>query len=112
MLNLNCAGNSATHKFTEAMGEKPCRLSFSVAVKTGKDSTAWVSCSMYGSRAEKLWPFFRDAKSIKVAVSGRPWVSAKDDKGYLNLSVDTLTFMGSKEDNPAPTQMSADKPPF
>jgi hypothetical protein len=50
---------------------------------------------MYGVRAEKLWPFFKDVKSIKVAVSGKPWVSAKGDKGYLNLAVDTLTFMGS-----------------
>jgi len=110
MLNLNCAGNSATHKFTEAMGDKPCRLSFSVAVKTGKDSTAWVSCSMYGVRAEKLWPFFKDVKSIKVAVSGKPWVSAKGDKGYLNLAVDTLTFMGSESKGDAPE--SSDGLPF
>ena len=119
MLTLTAAGNTARHEFTPEAGDKPCRLSFSLAVDTGKNKagekmTTWVSCALYGKRAESLWPFFKDIKSTKLVVTGQPWVAAKDDQGYINMTVRELTFMGSKQDQAqdASPEPSSDGLPF
>jgi hypothetical protein len=111
MLSLTAAGNTARHEFTPEAGEKKARLSFSLAVSKGKgpdgqDRTQWISCALYGLRAEKLWPFFEGVTSMKLTVMGEPWVSGKDRDGeiqsYLNMVVRELTFQGGKQEAAKP----------
>ena len=127
MLSLTAAGNTARHEFTPEKGDKKARLSFSLAVSKGKspdghDRTQWISCAVYGLRAEKLWQFFENVKSMKLTVMGEPWVSAAVRDGeatpYLNMAVRELTFQGGKMEHDAPSrgvkveEVSDDELPF
>lgn len=73
-------------------------LGFSVAVDNGKDKngndrpSTWYDCSVFGKRAEGLAKHI--VKGSKLTVQGRPTARVHEDKAYLGISVDNLTFMG------------------
>jgi len=81
-------------------------VTFSVAVKDGKDKTVWWRCSMFGERGEKISQYL--TKGTKVAVIGkiqtgengepRIWTD-KDGKNHasLELTVVDIELMGGGE---------------
>lgn len=85
-------------------------LSFSVAVNDRrKDSSGewtdyvnWISCTMFGSRAESVSRYI--AKGSKVAVEGKlhysQWETKEGQKrSKIDVIVDELEFMSSRNDS-------------
>ena len=76
-------------------------LGFSLAVDNGKDrngnkrDATWFDCSIWGKRAEALHSHI--TKGSKLVLRGRPTARCHNDKAYLGVSVDDLTFMGGSE---------------
>ncbi len=73
-------------------------LGFSLACDNGKDKngnkrdSTWYDCSIWGKRAESLQSYI--TKGSKLTLIGRPTCRAHNEKAYLGISVDDLTFMG------------------
>ena len=69
--------------------------------KTGEweDWPNFVDCTMFGTRAEKLQPYL--AKGTKVAIEGklsyRSWEKDGQRRSKLEVIVDELEFMSSKQ---------------
>lgn len=77
-------------------GQSVC--SFSVASSTkvkGEEVVTWVRCSLWGKRGESLAPFLTKGKS--VCVSGGLTTREYEGKTYIEMRVDDLKLMGSKE---------------
>lgn len=80
---------------------------FSVAVTSGygdKQQTTWVSCSLFGKRAESLEPYLK--KGQQVAISGELTNRKYQDKSgadkySLEVRVNDLTLIGSKSEGQA-----------
>lgn len=95
---LMIAGNVGNVKEVKDVGDSQV-LNFSVAVNNGKDKNGeereatWYDCAVWGKRAEALAPYIE--KGTKLALTGRPSARSHDDKAYLGLTVNELTFMGS-----------------
>lgn len=121
MINLTIAGNVGKDaQLRSTKGGDPV-LGFSVAIDQGKDKngnkrdSVWVSCSIWGKRAESLQTHI--TKGTKLVLSGRPGVNVYEGKGSLTLSVNDLTFMGGSQprdeqggydQSPAPSAPSRD----
>lgn len=77
-------------------------LGFSLAVDNGKDKNGnkrdatWFDCSVWGKRAERLERHI--TKGLKLALTGRPTARCHNDKAYLGISVDDLTFQGGGQE--------------
>ena len=82
-------------------------VSFSVAVNEGRKNnqtgeweeyTNWVSCSMFGTRAEKLAEYLK--KGTKVSIKGKlrysEWERDGQKRSKLGVIVDEIEFMSSK----------------
>jgi single-strand DNA-binding protein len=73
-------------------------LNFSLACDNGKDASGnrrdstWYDCSIWGKRAESLEAHIK--KGCKLTLSGRPTVRVHNEKAYLGISVQDLTFQG------------------
>ncbi len=100
MQNLIIAGNVGKDaELRRTNGGDPV-LNFSVAVDNGKDKqgnkrdSTWFDCSIWGKRAEALERHI--TKGTKLALSGRPTARAYNEKAYLGISVNELTFMGGQ----------------
>lgn len=98
-------------------------LSFGVAVndrrrnqQTGEweDYANFVDCTMFGNRAESLSNHL--SKGTKVAIEGKLRWSQWDQNGQkrskLEVIVDDLEFMGSRQKPSAQTEMYDDDCPF
>jgi len=101
MLNMTIAGNVGKDaQLRRTQGGEPV-LGFSVAIDQGKDKdgnkrdSVWVSCSIWGKRAESLQNYI--TKGTKLVVTGRPGVNVYEGKGSLTLLVNDLTFMGGSQ---------------
>lgn len=101
MINLTIAGNVGKDaQLRHTQGGEPV-LGFSLAIDQGKDKdgnkrdSVWVSCSIWGKRAESLQTYI--TKGTKLVLSGRPGVNVYEGKGSLTLSVNDLTFMGGSQ---------------
>ena len=121
MINLTIAGNVGKDaQLRTTQGGEPV-LGFSVAIDQGKDKngnkrdSVWVSCSIWGKRAESLQTYI--TKGTKMVLSGRPGVNVYEGKGSLTLSVNELTFMGGSQQrdeqggydqSPAPAEPRSD----
>lgn len=77
-------------------------LGFSLAVDNGKgkdgnklDAT-WYDCSIWGKRADALSSMI--TKGTKLALHGRPTCRAHNEKAYIGISVDGLTFQGGGQE--------------
>lgn len=95
---LMIAGNVGNVKDLKDVGGDKV-LNFSLAVNNGKDrdgeerDPTWYECAVWGKRAEALAPYIE--KGTKLAVTGRPSARCYEDKAYLGVTVNELTFMGS-----------------
>ena len=68
--------------------------SFSIAVSDKRnDRTNWFSCSLWGSRGEKLRQYLVKGKA--VLVTGGLTTREHNEKQYLEVNVDDLSFLGS-----------------
>jgi single-strand DNA-binding protein len=69
-------------------------LNFPLAVDNGKDKPAtWYDASIWGKRGESLEAHIK--KGGKLTLIGRPTVRVHENKAYLGIMVDDLTFMGA-----------------
>lgn len=88
-----------------------CVLSFSVAVNdrqkdkaTGEwvDYTNWISCTMFGQRAQSLSNYL--SKGTKVAIEGKlrwsQWERDGQKRSKIEVIVDDLEFMSSRGSAP------------
>jgi single-strand DNA-binding protein len=91
-------------------------LQFSVAVRSGfgkNENTTWVSCNLWGKRAESLSPYIQ--KGTQVVVSGelnnRKWTNKEgQDQLSLEVRVNDLTLVGGKSDTSDARQPAQSKP--
>lgn len=102
MFNLMVAGNVGKDAVLRRTQSGEPVLGFSVAVDQGKDKngtkrdSVWVSCSVWGKRAESLERYI--TKGSKLVLTGRPGVDVYEGKGSLTISVNDLTFMGGGQE--------------
>jgi len=100
MLTMQAAGYIGKTAETRSTQGGESATSWSLAIKTGKDKTAWLQCTMWGDRGEKLAPYL--TKGAFVVVNGFPsaraWVdkNSGDARAELGMSVSQVTF-GSKQ---------------
>lgn len=79
-------------------------VNFSVAVAVGfgdKERTLWVSCALWGERAEKLAPYLTKGKAVSVAgdVDIKTYETRDGKHGAeLTLNVQRVTLQGGKDD--------------
>ena len=67
--------------------------SFSIAVSDKRnDRTNWFSCSLWGTRGEKLKQYL--TKGRAVLVTGGFTTREHNEKQYLDVNVDDLSFLG------------------
>ena len=92
MLQLTIAGNLGQASEVKNLNGKEV-LSFSVAVRTGKDETQWVSVLSHQTNLAQYL-----TKGQKVVVSGQLRINERDGKTYLNLSASQITLMGGAGD--------------
>jgi single-strand DNA-binding protein len=98
MQNLTIAGNVGKDATLRRTQSGDTVLSWSIAVDNGKDKngnkrdSTWFECSMWGSRAESLEAYI--TKGSKLVVTGYPTARAHENKVYLGVTVQQLTFMG------------------
>jgi single-strand DNA-binding protein len=100
-------GNDAEIRYT-AGGD--AIANFSVAVKAGygdKAVTTWVRCSLFGKRADALSQYL--VKGSQVGVVGeaklRPWKDKDgNERQSLEVAVNDLTLLGSKQDRSEPVE--------
>ena len=73
-------------------------LGFSLAVDNGKDKdgndrpATWFDCNVWGKRGEGLSKHI--TKGSRLTLSGRPTARCHEDKAYLGINVDDVTFQG------------------
>jgi single-strand DNA-binding protein len=76
-------------------------LSFSLAVDQGKSKDGqkrdakWYDASLWGKRAESLQSYI--TKGTKLTLQGRPTARVHNDKVYMGIAVNDLTFMGGSQ---------------
>lgn len=97
MISAVVAGNLGKDAEVKNVGGNDV-CSFSVASTTkvkGEDSTTWIRCSMWGQRGAKLAEYLTKGKS--VCVSGGLTTREYEGKTYIEMRVDDVRLMGSKE---------------
>lgn len=99
-------GKDAEQRFTP---NGKCVASFSLPVKQGygeHEKTSWVTCKMFGPKAEKLPEYL--TKGTKVTVVGEfvleEWESNGEKKSMPVLIVSSLDFGGSQQKKQAAPQ--------
>ena len=102
MQKLIISGNVGKDAELRKTGGGDPVLGFSLAVDNGKDrdgnkrDSTWYDCSIWGKRAEALQNHI--TKGSKLTLIGRPTARCHNDKAYLGISVDDLTFMGGGQE--------------
>lgn len=101
-------GKDAEVKYTQG-GTAVC--TFSLAVKSGygdKEKTTWLSCSLFGKRAEGQLPQYL-TKGTQVCVAGE--IHLDEWQGHdgstnkvLKMNVDKLDLIGGKQNTSPPPQ--------
>ena len=110
MQNLTIAGNVGNVKDLKDVGGDKV-LNFSIAVDNGKDKSGekreptWFDCALWGKRAESLAPYI--TKGSKLVVSGRPGARSHENKAYLQVTVNELSFMGGGEQRGATQEQAS-----
>ena len=110
---VNISGNLGTEPELRATSGGMAVLSFQVAVSdrvkqqdgTWTDRPNWVSCTMFGTRAEKLAQYLH--KGMKVAIEGKlrysQWEKDGQKRSKLEVIAEELEFM-SRQDGGQPQQ--------
>ena len=104
---VNISGNLGTEPELRATSGGMAVLSFQVAVSdrvkqqdgTWTDRPNWVSCTMFGTRAEKLAQYLH--KGMKVAIEGKlrysQWEKDGQKRSKLEVIAEELEFMSSQD---------------
>ena len=67
--------------------------SFSVGVRTGKDGTKWVNCSVWGKRADTVMTYFKKGSRVTITGSGNlVTYEKKDGSPGSNLEMNVTDF--------------------
>ena len=110
---VNISGNLGTEPELRATSGGMAVLSFQVAVSdrvkqqdgTWTDRPNWVSCTMFGTRAEKLAQYLH--KGSKVVIEGKlrysQWEKDGQKRSKLEVIAEELEFM-SRQDSGQPQQ--------
>ena len=110
---VNISGNLGTEPELRATSGGMAVLSFQVAVNdrvkqqdgTWTDRPNWVSCTMFGTRAEKLAQYLH--KGSKVVIEGKlrysQWEKDGQKRSKLEVIAEELEFM-SRQDSGQPQQ--------
>jgi single-strand DNA-binding protein len=99
---LMIAGTVGKDAELRRTGNGDAVLGFSLAVDNGKDKSGqkrdatWYDCSIWGKRAEALEGHI--TKGSKLSLSGRPSARAHNEKAYLCINVNELTFQGGGQE--------------
>jgi len=110
MNSWNFTGNLGSDADMKTLSSGDAIVNFNVAVKAGygdKATTTWVRCSIFGKRGEVVAQYL--TKGTQVGIVGeaqlRPWTD-KDgvEKSSLEVRVNDLTLLGSKDRDQAPRQ--------
>tara|TARA_B100000965_G_scaffold170014_1_gene141784 strand:+ start:308 stop:676 length:369 start_codon:yes stop_codon:yes gene_type:complete len=96
MLNINISAVGRLGADPEAFqaGTTP-GASFRLAIRTGKDETTWLKCSVFGKRSAPVLDYFKKGSLVTVAGKGRYTEFEKRDgsKGNsLEINVDDFTL--------------------
>jgi len=110
MLNINISAVGRLGADPEAFqaGTTPA-CQFNLAIKTGKDETTWMKCTVFGKRSAPVLDFFKKGSLVTVAGRGKYTVFEKRDgtKGNsLEMNVDDFTLP------PKPVEESSNVTPF
>lgn len=111
---VNISGNLGTEPELRATSGGMAVLSFQVAVSdrvkqqdgTWTDRPNWVSCTMFGTRAEKLAQYLH--KGMKVAIEGKlrysQWEKDGQRRSKLEVIAEELEFMSRQDGGQQQTQ--------
>jgi single-strand DNA-binding protein len=86
MLVLTISGNLGRDPELKTTDQSQV-ASFSVGVRTGKDETTWVNCSVWGKRAETVAAYFKRGNKVTLTGSGKIRNYEKKD-GSLGSSLE------------------------
>ena len=92
MFNITATGNLGRDPELKQIGEVQA-AAFSLAVRTGKEETTWLNCTVFGPRSSIVMQFFK--KGSKVCVSGRARTreyTTKDNVERTSLEVNVGDF--------------------
>jgi single-strand DNA-binding protein len=70
MLVLTISGNLGRDPELKTTDQSQV-ASFSVGVRTGKDETTWVNCSVWGKRADTVMAYFKRGSKVTLTGSGK-----------------------------------------
>jgi single-strand DNA-binding protein len=113
---FNFTGNLGRDCETRFTPNGDAVTNFSVGVTSGygdKSTTTWVNCNLWGKRGESVAPYLK--KGTQVAISGeltnRQYVDKEGNEKYsLEVRVNDLTLVGSKQANSEARQPAGTKP--
>lgn len=98
MFQIMAAGNigkDAVLRNTQS-GEPVCSFSIGCKVQKGREqSTEWLSCSIWGKRAQSLAPYL--TKGVSVSVLGALTTREHEGKTYLECRVSEVTLQGGQK---------------
>lgn len=89
--------------------------SFSVGVRTGKDETTWVNCSVWGKRADTVMTYFKRGSKVTLTGSGKLRTYEKKDGSTgssLEMNVTDFTLPARDEGSISSAPDFADDVPF
>lgn len=100
MLNITAHGNLGKDPELKNVGQNQV-ASFSLAARTGKDETTWMSCAVWGKRAQTAAEYLRKGAKITIAGQGKLESYTKDgvEKQILKVNVTDFT-LPAREANP------------
>lgn len=101
MLNITAYGNLDNDpevKYLESgnlVTRFPSKVNFSLAVRTGKDETTWLKCTVWGKRAQTAAEYLRKGAKITIAGQGKLKSYTRSDgteEQSLNVNVTNFTL--------------------
>ena len=110
MLNINISAVGRLGADPEGFqaGTTPA-AKFDLAIKTGKDETTWMKCTVFGKRSAPILDYFKKGSLVTVAGRGRYTTFEKQDgsKGNsLDMIIDDFTLP------PKPVEDTSNVTPF
>ena len=92
MLNITAYGNIGKDPELKNVGQNQV-ASFSLAVRTGKDETTWMNCSVWGKRAQTAVEYLHKGAKITIAGQGKlNSYTAQDGTERQTLNVNVTDF--------------------
>ena len=105
MLNITAHGNLGKDPELKNVGQNQV-ASFTLAARTGKDETTWMSCAVWGKRAQTAAEYLRKGAKITIAGQGKLESYTKDGVEKQSLKVNVTDFtLPAREANPMDAEM-------